>query len=444
MRRNTRSSRGRGLDRSSTPLPSDSSLLNTTALQGFENLDASEIDSDNFEDTLRDKTILETSKMAYSLEAQDQISGTQLSAEVETAISKKIQSELNTLEDRLISKLSNLLESQKEHMSGSGNRISNMSESVSNRNVNLELPNNTSARPSENIEDLLHRVRLSDSSHDNFKRLEMHRWNLSFSGDHTGLRVDEFIIRVEHIAVSQRYSLEEVARNMYIFLKGLAASWYFRWLPRNPNASWLDLKTQLEDHFRTAETDCDIEHTIMNRTQRVNESFDQFYHVITELNSRMKNMRSDTDLIEILKRNVHPKMTVFIHGSKSTNLSEFLKECRRAERELAKVEGSLNRSRHRVNEINFIDEILESQSEVCQEMNEVNAMYPEMKYDQNDHSKIRCFDCKKLGHVAINCQEKSNRIFCYRCGKDDYVVYNCPVCKVKNGQKSWKTGNPSS
>lgn len=59
----------------------------------------------------------------------------------------------------------------------------------------------------QNIEDLLHRVRLGVSSYDNFKRLEMHRWNLSFSGDHIGLRVDEFIIRVEHIAISQRYSL---------------------------------------------------------------------------------------------------------------------------------------------------------------------------------------------------------------------------------------------
>lgn len=164
-----------------------------------------------------------------------------------------------------------------------------------------------------------------------------------------------------------------------------------------------------EDHFRTAETDCDIEHTIMNRTQRLNEIFDQFYHVITELNSRMKNMRSDTDLIEILKRNVHPKMTVFFHGSKCCNLSEFLKEYRRAERELAKVEGSLNKNRHRVNEISLIDEILESQSEECQE---VEAMYPEMKNDKNYHSKIRCFDCRKLGHIAINCQEKSNRIFC--------------------------------
>lgn len=48
----------------------------------------------------------------------------------------------------------------------------------------------------------------------------MHRWNLQFTGDGTGLYIDEFLKRVEYIAISQNYTFNEVARNLYMFLKG--------------------------------------------------------------------------------------------------------------------------------------------------------------------------------------------------------------------------------
>lgn len=48
------------------------------------------------------------------------------------------------------------------------------------------------------------------------KPLEMHRWNIYFSGDDRELRVDDFIGRVEYIASSQGLSLQEVAHNLYI------------------------------------------------------------------------------------------------------------------------------------------------------------------------------------------------------------------------------------
>lgn len=480
MKRSTRSkTKAQESNRSSTPVPFEDSQSNTTAFLGFSGSESdtiveTESDISELVGKSAELSIIVRDKMPDENEEQDQAQG---AAALEPIISQQIQTEMASLEERLLSRLSTMLESQRlsipnfpqdlppisRHSRGRGRHRHRNSGNFGNRGSNYRASNNRLNvqqpagsvsenlehevelppidRRSSQIEDLMRNVQLNDSDRNDFKRLEMHRWNISFSGDGTGLRIDEFIVRVEHIAISQRYSLEEVARNIYILLKGLAASWFFGWLSRNPNPSWTELRSQLRDHFRTADTDCDIEHTIMNRAQRSNETFDQFYHVITELNSRMENRRSDADLIEILKRNVNPKMTVFIHNSKTRILSEFLIECRRAERDIAKVEGSMNRNRPRVNELNLVDEIITPDAE---DLPQVDAIYSNVKREGPDHSKLKCFDCKKIGHIAINCQEKSNRIFCYRCGKDNYVVSNCVDCNGKNGRQSWVSGIPDS
>lgn len=99
----------------------------------------------------------------------------------------------------------------------------------------------------------------------------------------------------------------------------------------------------------------------------------------------------------------------------------------------------MHRNRPRVNEINLVDELMPMGVD---DMPQLDAIYT--KREAPDHSKLTCFDCKKVGHIAINCQKKSNRIFCYRCGKDNYVVSNCPDCHGKNFRQSWVTGVPNS
>lgn len=465
----------RGLNRSSTPVQLDDSLLKTDILEGFSSANSTLVEVNNEirpAESCNNLTITKEASMANEQEGDlNQAISEPAARALLPIISQQIEGQVSSLEDRLFTRISTLLESQRQVIpdfpndmpppsrrsrggrgrsryrnSGNRNRQSDERRSVTNAPVSAEGISGqitqdgtaeTQPRTSTEIDELLQRVRISDTERNDFRRLEMHRWNISFSGDDTGLRVDEFLVRVEHIAITQRYSLEEVARNIYILLKGLAASWFFSWLTRNPDPSWVELKNQLRDHFRTADTDCDIEHAMMNRSQRSNETFDTFYHVITELNARMERRRSDKDLIEILKRNVNPKMTMFIHNSKTRILSEFLKECRRAERDIAKVEGSLNRSRPRVNELKLVEEMMPPQDE---DLPQIDAIYSNLKRETPDHSKLTCFDCKKIGHKAINCQEKSNRIFCYNCGKDNYVVSNCIDCKEKNLRRSRGTG----
>lgn len=273
----------------------------------------------------------------------------------------------------------------------------------------------------------------------------MHRWNVLFTGDGTGLYIDEFLKRVEYIAIAQNYTFSEVARNMYMFLKGLAASWYFQWVPKNPNASWTSMKKSMQDHFRTAETDCDLDHQLMNRVQRPNETFDQFYNAMAELNCRMQNGRSDRDLIEIIKGNVNSKLSIFVHSSMTTSLPEFLKQCRRAQKNVKKIESQRRNSyQPRVNEIDIVNEAMGPVEEEEVHVEAITGQPGRATREPSDHSQLTCFDCKGIGHIAVNCMQKSNRIFCYRCGLDDYVVSNCPKCKEKNWKRSGATGSTAT
>lgn len=293
MRRITRSScKHQEENRSSTPIPFEDSFSNTTIFEGF---------SETRSVTSGDVTLTEGVNMSSDevCLASDTVQPS--AGDLIPIISQQLQSQVLSMEERLLSRISTMLESQRqdipnfpnempprsrESRGGRGRNRDRNSANRENRNPNRQSENRrnginipTSGEPaaiqadqngtgetqplsSAEIDELFRRVQLTDNDRSDFKRLEMHRWNISFSGDGTGLRVDEFIIRVEHIASTQRYSLGEVARNIYIILKGLAASWFFTWLTRNPDPSWGELKSQLKDNFRTADTDSDIEHTL--------------------------------------------------------------------------------------------------------------------------------------------------------------------------------------
>lgn len=66
----------------------------------------------------------------------------------------------------------------------------------------------------------------------------------------------------------------------------------------------------------------------MNRRQKHGESFEQYFSAVTDMNSKMRVPRCDGDLIKIMKRHVNSILLLFLHGCKTSNLTEFLKEGR--------------------------------------------------------------------------------------------------------------------
>ena len=377
----------------------------------------------NINTTYNSEVDLNTTIRNLSSDNSNTMSDEQPSNQVPPNVNEILSTQLQLMEERLFLRVNNSISQFFEE------RFPTNPTDLSTRNVRTPecVQSNPQVTHSQSqIDQLI--ARLSDirpNSNPNPKP-DFHRWNISFSGDENSMLVDDFLKRIEHISATQKCSMEVVANNFYVFLKGQASNWYFRWVARNPQASWQLLKTSLEQQYRSSEKDCDIEYKLMNRVQKPGESVDKFVTTIVELNSRMRRPRTDSDLIDIMKRNVNSKMLLFIHNSVSLTISDFLRDCRNAEQNLSKIESDISSKivRNKVSEIDVVEEILTGVSEQCVE--EV-SIKPRI-----------CFDCKEPGHLAINCTKKSNRIFCYKCGEENFTCVNCPKCASKNLRRSGK------
>lgn len=95
-----------------------------------------------------------------------------------------------------------------------------------------------------------------------------------------------------------------------------------------------------------------------------------------------------------------------------------------------------------MNEIDIVNEAMGPVEEEEVHVEAITGQPGRATREPSDHSQLTCFDCKGIGHIAVNCMQKCNRIFCYSCGLDDYVVSNCPKCKEKKYKRSGGTGSP--
>jgi len=71
---------------------------------------------------------------------------------------------------------------------------------------------------------------------------------------------------------------------------------------------WDNLCTSIRRQFREARTDLDIREAIRDWKQREREGFDTFYDAIEELMDNLYMPLAETEVVEILKRNLRPEI----------------------------------------------------------------------------------------------------------------------------------------
>ena len=371
------------------------------------------------------RTIRHNSQNQTPFNSNDFINQEQLLGTLSNQLSNQVDTHISNLENRLFGRLNDFITQFTNSVSTS---VQNQNVQTSQQNVGAgdaptaQPTQGSGTVPNSDLRELVQLLRQPNNTRrEPERKLDLYKWNVIFSGDGQGLRIDEFIKRVEHISVTQNHDLDSVANNIYVLLKGLASKWYFQWVTLHPFPSWSVLKSALEDQFRSPDSEYDIEHELMSRVQKPNESFDTFFYALLDINSKLRRPKAQSDIIEIAKRNINCKMLLFVHNYSSNSVADFLKICRNAERNLAKIEASNSRllfNKPRISEIEILEENFMPDN-TCE--NSVDALYkPKV---------ITCFDCKQEGHLAINCTQKSNRIFCYRCGKDNFTISTCPNCK---------------
>ncbi|XP_037824418.1 uncharacterized protein LOC119612660 [Lucilia sericata] len=132
-------------------------------------------------------------------------------------------------------------------------------------------------------------------------------WNLKFDGSSNGLHVEEFLYRIKSLTRDTFNSdFTIICKNLHILLTGKARDWYWRYHKQVQSVNWDDFCDALRCQYRQYKSSFDIREEIRNRKQKPGESFDSFFDSVLVIMDRLPAPMSDSELIEILARNLRP------------------------------------------------------------------------------------------------------------------------------------------
>lgn len=241
-------------------------------------------------------------------------------------------------------------------------------------------------------------------------------WRLVFSGeDEDFLSVDEFIYRVNALTIqSLRGDFDSLCRHVQLLFRDKALHWYWRYHRTTARLDWNSICTELGKQFRDRRTDYDFLDQLHGRKLKVGERFDPFYDAILQITDRLQSPLHESEMVEILKRNLRPEVRKgllhFYIGSVS-KLREFVRKYEILEDEL-NPSPRINRtmlSRRNVSEL------------------ETHGLAEEDNGQVDEIKELICWNCSEPGHKYDECMAE-RKVFCYGCGAPNTYKPSCTKC----------------
>lgn len=257
-----------------------------------------------------------------------------------------------------------------------------------------------------------------------YHKVQLDKWNIRFDGS----KIEEFWFKVECCKESSPYTWDQVFKHFQCLLSDRMQRWYWRFRENNRAADIQLLKNTMLDSFRTRENDLDIWGLMMKRKQRNGERFDDFWKEMEELSWRFKVSRSADEIIQVLRSNMLPEISLALTVYETRSLSKFLDKCREADKNIRYQSFSQSRFVKRVNELE-----IEPEDEPSLE-----ALRFQFK-KQEDKTSIKrenltCANCDSREHLWRDCPIEKCRTFCYKCCHQGVTTPKCPNCNPRNSE----------
>lgn len=234
--------------------------------------------------------------------------------------------------------------------------------------------------------------------------------------------VDKFIYMINSLTSdSLGGDFDVLCEHLHILFIGRGLDWYWRYRRSVERVEWSSLCEALRSHFQDHLSDGDIKELIRERKQGDNEKFDEFYSAVQYLCDRLRYPISDHELLDILRRNLCPKIRKELFYQELTSVAQLRHLILRREALLDDKEKSRFRSDKR-----FVNEV---SSDEVGEHNIEEAEIAELE------KGFICWNCRKVGHRYIDCMEERN-IFCYGCGAEGVCRPKCSTCQNRGNLKA--------
>lgn len=257
-------------------------------------------------------------------------------------------------------------------------------------------------------------------------------WNLKFDGSSNGLQVEEFLYRVKSLTLDTfNGDFTIICRNLHILLTGKARDWYWRYHKQVKSVNWKDFCEALRCHYRECKSSFDIREEVRNRKQKPGETFDSFFDAISAIMDRLPTPMSDSELIEILARNLRTDIRqdllyVPIHSiahlRKLVQMREHFLNDESVKKTLSARNQNSNIPRR------YISELDSNSNET--EIENIEELACAIEAIRGKEVVTKCWNCEEVGHHWENCL-KDRTIFCYGCGIKNVYKPNCIKCATR-------------
>lgn len=303
----------------------------------------------------------------------------------------------------------------------------------------------------------------------------IHKWNLRFDG-HGPIDANDFVFRLERQAQLHGVAPQALVIGIVELLSGKAEQWYWMYQRRSPDATWDEFRRAfLERYGPNEDTDLEIRSNIENRWQRAQESFNDFCLDIEAMAARMLRPMPETELVEILRRNMLSNLHRALWQTQTRTIAGLLQQCNAYEK---MMRDSRRRDRMRfpaqVNEMQMCEDDqyedtdygmmsqqqLQMPSHMQQQMRmphqwqaqqtlntqtqlpntsagyveavEPGYMVEAVETQRSANDLVICWNCKDIGHTFAQCPQPQRSIFCFSCGLKDVISINCPKCSLNS------------
>lgn len=337
--------------------------------------------------------------------------------------------------DGITGRLSTLERGSIDHGSGTRNDI-NTDISQNRRRLFNDMSGGTPARKDSFFND----------STENRRGKRVRDWSLKYDGSQKSIPVERFLFRVETLQKRHGISSDELYANFHLLLEGRAQEWYWLYMEEHGDEETQDFENfrkSFSDQFRQADCDEEIRTAMNERKQGYNEAFDEFYAAIRGMAFTMKTKIPEPSLVNIIRRNLRPRIKNLIFGCKIENLEQLKIECRRAEKHLSEFE---NKSviKKKIDEVSWENE--ETAAEREQEGGSLEAFERRTRpFNPSANSRGMMQPCEKsvakdAGRPTCPCDSPFHRLYCFKCNQSNLKCFLCEKNKAENSKIGDQTG----
>lgn len=263
----------------------------------------------------------------------------------------------------------------------------------------------------------------------------VHSWHLTFDGSPTGLSVEEFLYRLRSLTIDNfngDFSL--ICKHLQILLTGKAKNWYWRYRKQVLTVEWDDFCEAIRSQYRDFKTSYDVREEIRNRKQKPGETFDSFYEVVSSIVDRLSTPMTESELVEILTRNLRPEIRQDLLYVYVDSISQLRKLVQKRENFLNDEHVRRNLMNRNTNtylprrQIAEIDNELSNDDHTIPSDNSIDAI-------KGPQKSFHCWNCGEIDHHWEDCLQE-RKVFCYGCGTKEIYKPNCPNCLAKKASYS--------